>query len=96
MPDYLYAYRMGTVRPGHAGGLVRWKTWLKGLGDALINPGTMLGTSDWVGQDRPQGERPLMGFSVIRAGSMQAALKIGRECPFCAMGTIEVAEIRQA
>jgi hypothetical protein len=36
-----------------------------------------------------------MGFSIVRAPSMDAALKIAQGCPHLAIGTIEVAEMKQ-
>ena len=36
-----------------------------------------------------------MGFSVVAADSLEAALGIARSCPYLAFGTIEVAEMKK-
>jgi hypothetical protein len=36
-----------------------------------------------------------MGFSVVKADSMDVALEIAKGCPHLEIGTIEVAEMRE-
>ncbi len=101
MPDYLLAYHPGKM-PGspEEGTRLRaaWQTWVAGLGDAMVNPGVPLGTSWTVSADGASeggGANPLMGFSVIRAADLSAALAIAQGCPHLAIGTIEVAEMKR-
>ncbi len=76
----------------------KWNAWVEGLGEIMVNPGTPLGMSRTVSSDGVAddgGANPLMGFSVVEADSMEAALEIAKSCPFLEMGTIEVAEMKQ-
>lgn len=99
MSDYIIAYHGGkmpkTPEEG-ARGREKFDTWIADLGDAVVNPGTPLGKSRIVSSDGISddgGPNFLQGFSIIKADSMDAALKIAQECPFLEMGTIEVAEV---
>ncbi len=102
MPNYIFAYHGGgkmpeTLEEG-AKLRTRWQAWVVGLGDAMVNPGTPLGKSKTVaagGVSDDGGSNPLMGFSVVKADSMDAALKVAKACPHLAIGTIEVAEMKQ-
>ena len=100
MPDYIIAYHGGnkpeTPEEGaeHMG---KWKAWVSGLGDAVVNPGTPLGKSKTVssaGVSDGGGSNALTGFSIVKADSMDAALEMAKACPFLDVGgTLEVAEV---
>ncbi len=79
--------------------MAKWKAWVGGLGDAVVNPGTPLGKSRIVSSDGVSddgGSNPLSGFSIVKADSMDAALEIAKGCPFLGIGgTIEVAEVME-
>lgn len=101
MANYMFAYHGGkkpeTPEEG-AAMMARWHAWVKGLGDAMVNPGTPLGMSKTVSADGVTddgGPNPLSGFSVVEATGMEAALEIAKSCPFLEMesATIEVAEM---
>ena len=101
MSNYIFAYHPGKM-PGspEAGAklMAKWKAWVDGLGDAMVNPGTPLGKSWTVsagGVSDDGGSNPLMGFSIVTADNIDAALKIAEACPHLAIGTIEVAEMKQ-
>ncbi|MSP74941.1 MAG: hypothetical protein EXR12_02270 [Rhodospirillaceae bacterium] len=101
MPNYILAYHPGKM-PGspEEGAKLRasWKTWVDGVGDAMVNPGTPLGKSWTVsagGVSDDGGPNPLMGFSVVKADSIDAALRLAKACPHLAIGSIEVAEMKQ-
>jgi len=102
MPDFVFAYHGGKKKPESkeegAALMAAWKAWIEDLGDAMVNPGTPLGMSKTVSSDGivdGGGLNPLVGYSIVRAESMDAALKIAQACPYLAMGTIEVAEAKQ-
>ncbi len=101
MPNYIIAYR-GQAKPAssdegmaHMG---KWKAWVSGLGDAIINAVTSLKgatiiTSDGISnQPNPNA---MGGYMIIKADDMQAALKITQSDPHLDMigGALEVAEI---
>ena len=100
MANFVFAYHGGgkpeTPEEGERLKGLWWK-WVEDLGDAVINPGTPVGMSKTVSADGVTddgGPHPLMGFSVIAADSMDAALEIAKSCPHLLMkgASIEVAE----
>ena len=102
MPDYIIAYHGGNKPESPEDGakqMAKWKAWVAGLGDAVVNPGTPLGKSRIVssgGVSDDGGSNPMTGFSVVKADSMDAALEIAKGCPYLDIGgTIEVAEVMQ-
>jgi len=98
MANYVFAYHGGRKPDTPEEGaelMARWKAWLEGLGDAVVNPGTPLGMSKTISADGVTddgGPNPLMGFSIIQAENMDAALEMAKACPHLEIGTIEVAE----
>ena len=102
MPNFVFAYHGGNKPESPEEGaelMARWKAWVDGLGDAMVNPGTPLGKSKTVsssGVTDDGGSNPLNGYSIVEADSMDAALEIAKGCPFLETdGTIEVAEAMQ-
>jgi hypothetical protein len=72
-----------------------FETWLAALGDAVVNPGTPLGTPKIVRTSGVSdgGADHLTGFSIVNAESMDAAVEMAQSCPFLKVGKIEVAEV---
>ncbi len=99
MPDFIIAYHGGKKPESPEEGakdMAKWKAWIDGLGDAVVNPGTPLGKSKIVssaGVSDDSGSNSLTGFSIVKADSMDAALEMAKECPFLDIGTLEVAEV---
>ena len=101
MSNYVFSY-YGGKKPENpedgAEGRAKFQAWLGDLGDAVVNPGTPLGMSKTVssaGVSDKAGSRPLTGFSVVKADSLDAALEMAKGCPFLEMGTIDVAEVME-
>ena len=101
MSNYVFAFH-GGKKPGSpeegAKLMAKWKAWVAGLGDAVVNPGTPLGMSKTVssgGVSDDGGSNPLLGFSIVKADSMDAALEMAKGCPHLEIGTIEVAEAKE-
>ncbi len=98
MSNYIFAYHGGKKPESPEEGakhMAKWKAWIGGLGDAVVNPGTPLGKSKTVsssGVSDDGGSNPLSGFSIVKADSMDAALEMAKGCPYLDIGTIEVAE----
>lgn len=100
MAEFIITYRGGskpaTPEEG-AAHMQRWQTWLGGLGDAVVNPGTPLGKSKLVTSDAVIDDVPdaLTGFSVVEAADMDAALVMAKACPFLEMdnASLEVAPV---
>jgi len=101
MPNYVFAYHGGKEPESPDEGakqMAKWKAWVDGLGEAVVNPGTPLGMSKTVssgGVSNDAGSNPLTGFSMVKADSMHAALEMAGACPFLEIGTIEVAEVME-
>ena len=73
----------------------KWRAWVRGLGDALVNPGNPLGKPKTVssrGVSDGGGSNRLTGFSTVKADSMDAALEMAKRCPHLEQGTVDVAE----
>jgi hypothetical protein len=100
MPNYVIAYHSGAKFESPQQGaaqMAKWKTWIASLGDAVVNPGTPLGRGKLVssaGVSEP-GADFLTGFSIVKADSMETALKFAGRCPYLDHGTIEVAEVME-
>ena len=100
MPNFVFAYH-GGKRPENAEEgakhMTKWRAWVGGLGDAAVNPGTFLGKSRTVssgGVSEDGGSNPILGFSIVKADSMDAALEMAKGCPHLDLGgTLEVAEV---
>ena len=102
MSNYIFAYHGGKKPDSPEEGakqMSKWEAWIGGLGDAAVNPGTPLGKSKIVsssGVSDDGGSNPMLGFSVVKADSMDAALEMAKECPTLELGgTIEVAEMME-
>ena len=101
MPDYVFAYHGGKEPESPEEGaksMARWQAWVAGLGDAVVNPGTPLGMSKTVSSDGVTdggGSNPLLGFIIVSADNMDAALAIAQDDPYLEMGTIEVAQVME-
>ena len=67
----------------------KYKTWLKNLGDAVVNPGMPLGTSKIISSDSIKDSdrvNPCSGISIVNADSIEAAIEIAKSCPFLETG----------
>ncbi len=101
MSEYVLAYHGGKMPESPEEGAkqkARFESWVGGLGDAVVNPGTPLGKAKTVssgGVSDDGGSNPLMGFSIVKADSMDAAVAMVKGCPFLEMGTVEVAEVME-
>lgn len=101
MPNYIIAYH-GAKSYGNPEddkrGREKFRAWIIGLGDAIVNPGTPLINSHTIsskGISESDESNRLIGYSIIKANNMDDALKIAKRCPFLEIGTLEVAEVRE-
>jgi hypothetical protein len=99
MSHYMFAYHGGKMPESPEEGAklkAKWQAWVDGLGETMVNPGTPLGKAKTVsfgGVANDGGPNPLMGYSIVSAESMDAALEIAKGSPHLEIGTIEVAEM---
>ncbi len=77
----------------------KYKAWLSSLGDAAISPANPLKNTNTVNADGTViagGTTSMSGFTIIEAGSMEAALEVAKACPFLDVGgSLEVSELMQ-
>ena len=98
MSEYVFAYHGGKQPESPEAGaalMARWNAWIGEMGDTMINPGTPMGSAKTVSSEGVSdggGANPLMGFSIVRADNLDAAIEIAKGCPHLELGTIEVAE----
>jgi hypothetical protein len=100
MPKFLFAYHGGKMPETEAEiatEMQRWRDWMDGLGDALVDPGNPVGMSSTVSIDGVAdngGANPVSGYSLVMADDMNAALAMAAGCPMVTQGhgSIEVAE----
>ena len=102
MPDFLYVYhggKMPETPEAQAASMAAWGKWMTDNGPALVDPGNPVGMSKTVhagGVDDNGGSNPTSGYTIIRAGDMQAAVAIAKSCPIVKEGgSIEIAEIHK-
>lgn len=99
MPKFVFAYHGGpgsmTPEQGKAH-MEKWKAWMDGLGDAVVDRGVPVGKSKTVsasGVADDGGSNPLSGVSLVEAESIEAAIEMAKPSPHIeAGGTIEVAQ----
>jgi hypothetical protein len=100
MPKYIIAYRGEPKFESPQEGAVqmaKWKAWIGGLGDAVVNPGTPLAKGKLVSSRgvADNGENRLTGFSMVLADNMDAAHELAQRCPHVEHGTVKVAEVME-
>ena len=77
----------------------KWKTWISGLGDKVINPGTPLPQSKIVTQQgvrEDDNPKAMNGFAIVTADSLEEALEIAKSDPFLeTKGEIRVSQMME-
>jgi len=100
MGKYVFAYKggggMAPTEEEQQQVMAAWGAWLGGLGDAVVEIGNPFAASKSVAADGSVTDGAaggLTGFSVISAGSLDAAAGFANGCPiFAAGGAVEVYE----
>lgn len=100
MPEYVIVYHDAKMPESPEEGAAhgqRWKEWIEGLGDAIVNPGTPFGPSKIVSADGVKDAAPngLKGFATVKAVNLAAAIEIAKRDPYLHFGVVEVAEVMQ-
>ncbi len=94
MEKFMIAYYGGDQPSSKEEGMaqmVKWKTWVEGLGEKVINPGTPLPVSKIVtlrGVEDDSDPNAMKGFAVVNAESIEAAVQIAQSDPFLENGGI--------
>ena len=102
MANYMIAYYGGNQPSSKEEGMEqmgKWKTWVQSLGDKIVNPGTPLLDTKIVTLSNIEDDNDpdsLKGFAVVKAESMDEAVKIAKTDPFLGNGgTIRVSEMME-
>ena len=100
MPQYVLVYLGGDQPSSPEEGrehFAKYMAWLSSLGDSAVSPANPLRGTSTVSPDgsvSAGGATSMSGFTIIEAGSMEAALSIAKACPFLDIGgSLEVSEL---
>jgi hypothetical protein len=92
MPNFMIAYHGGS-KPGSKeegqARMERWKNWIEGLGESMVNPGTPLPASKIItpaGVEDDNDSNSMNGFAIIKADNIEAAVQIAKPDSFLDMG----------
>lgn len=98
MAGYIFAYHGGEMPETPEEGqkvMAAWRSWLEGLGSAVVDGGNPAGMSKTVsagGVEDGGGSNPISGYSLVEADGIDAACEMAKGCPILDRGTVEVAE----
>lgn len=99
MANYLLVYKgggMGDTPEAQQATMNAWMSWFGGMGDAVVDGGNPCGPSRTIaagGATSEGGASALSGYSVIKAGSLDAATAMAKGCPVLSGGgSVEVYE----
>lgn len=99
MANYLLVYTGGGALASEEEGqkeMAAWMGWFGGMGEAVVDGGNPISISKAIasnGQVTDGAPSGLTGYSVIKAGSIDAATAIAKGCPHLASGgAVEVYE----
>ena len=93
MTNYVFAYTGGNgVAADEAernAQMAKWGQWFGELGSAVVDGGAATGTAKTVGPGSSVsdgGSRSLTGYSIVSAGSLDAAVELAKGCPVLEVG----------
>ena len=102
MQSFMIAYHGGRPPKSKEEGMAHMEkrqTWVEGLGEAIVNPGTPMPMSKLItADDVKDDEDPnsMKGFAVFRAENMEKAIEIAKTDPFLEIGgTIRLSLMKQ-
>ncbi|MGJ8685859.1 MAG: YciI family protein [Spongiibacteraceae bacterium] len=100
MAQYMISYLGGDQPASPEEGkahFAKYKAWLADLGEAAVSPANPLKNTHTVGADgsvNASGTTGMSGFTIVEAGSIDAALDYAKACPFLDIGgSLEVSEL---
>ena len=102
MPNYLLAYHggggMATEEAERNKIMAEWGKWFQDLGAALVDGGNPVMKAKTISSKGSVsdggGQNPISGYSVIKADTLDSAVKLAKGCPVLTSGgNVEVGEI---
>ena len=77
----------------------KYREWLSSLGDAVLVPAAPLKDPTTIHPDgsvQVGSTTAMSGYTIVQAESMEAALEMGKACPFLEIGgSLEVSELME-
>jgi len=102
MAKFMIAYYGGNQPSSKEEGMAqmgKWKAWVEGLGENVINPGTPLMDTKIITSSNVQDENDphaMKGFAIVQAESIETAVEIAQSDPFLDVdGTIRVSQMME-
>jgi hypothetical protein len=101
MPKYLLSYHGGSMPESPEEGekvMAAWNAWMGKVGSAIVDGGNPTGASKTIAADGGVsdggGANAVTGYTILSADSLDAAVKLAKDCPQLASGgSIEVGEL---
>jgi hypothetical protein len=85
MAKYVFSFRVPSdYRPGEGAG-AEWQAWFNGMGPALVSVGHAVTDYASLGEVGGSDSR-MIGYSVVSAEDMEAALALAKDCPALGVG----------
>jgi hypothetical protein len=96
MTKWVFSFRVPSDYTPDAGTLAEWQAWFGGLGSALVDVGNAVTDYASLGEVGGSGSR-MIGYSVVSAEDMDAALALAKDCPALRVGGgVEVGPVMEA
>ena len=102
MGNFMLAYYGGNQPSSKEEGMAqmgKWKAWVQGLGEKVINPGTPFMSTKIITSSDVQDENDpnaMKGFAVVKAESIEAVVEIAKSDPVLDIdGTIHVSQMME-
>jgi hypothetical protein len=96
MAKYVFSYRVPSGYAPGAGTAAEWQAWFGGMGPALVDVGNAVSDCASVGEVGGSGSR-MIGYSVVFAEDMDAALALAKDCPALRVGGgVEIGPVMEA
>ena len=102
MPNFMIAYYGGDQPSSEEEGMAhmgKWKAWIEGLGETIVNPGTPFPVSKIVTSRSVEDDNDpnsMKGFAVVKAINIEAAVEIAQSDPFLETnGKIRVSQMME-
>lgn len=100
MSKYVFAYHGGSkpIDEAEVATVMQsWGDWFASMGDAVVDTGNPVGVSTTIHGDgsvsADGGSKPLSGYSLTSADSLEEAVAMAKGCPILAAGgSVELAE----
>ena len=93
MTNYVLVYTGGGMpetEAAQAQVMQAWHAWMGGLGEALVDGGNPFSNAKNIASDASVSDNPVgvraTGYSIIAAGSLDAAVTLAKGCPHIASG----------